>query len=328
MAITQGGILMATLGIDVSKLTLDVALLADNGQQYTRKLKNTATGLQELPPWLANHAVTTVHVCMEATNVYWEAAAEFCYAQGWEVSVVNPARIKGFAQSQLQRHKTDPVDAQTIAVFCAKLAPRRWHPPAPELRQLRAWVRHRAALQKTRTQQSNRLQTTQDATVRASLQTLISAIDTEIEHITTQIETLVHTYDDVRRTHDLLVSIPGMGSATATLLMAEMYDLAEYEDARAAAADAGVTPSHYQSGTSVKRRPRLSKVGKATVRAALYWPAITAMRHNPLVKALTDRLAQRGKSKKVQIGAAMRKLLHLAYGVLKHQTPFDPAYSA
>ena len=319
---------MAILGMDVSKLTLDVALRADDGRHYARQVKNTAAGLQVLQQWLDKHAVTILHVCMEATNVYWEAAAEFCYAQGWDVSVVNPARTKGFAQSQLQRNKTDPVDARSIAEFCAALHPRLWHPPSAELRQLRAWIRHRAALQKTRTQQSNRLQTTQDAVVRASLQTLLNTLAQEIDHITTQIETLVQTHDELRRTHDLLTSIPGIGTPTATLIMAEMYDLAEYEDARAAAADAGVTPSHYQSGTSVKRRPRLSKVGKATVRAALYWPAITAMLHNPLVKALTDRLAQRGKSKKVQIGAAMRKLLHLAYGVLKHQTPFDPAYSA
>ena len=125
----------------------------------------------------------------------------------------------------------------------------------------------------------------------------------------------------------LLVSIRGIGAATATKILAEMYDLDEYLNARAAAADGGVTPSHYESGTSVRRRSRLCKVGKASLRGALYWPAITAMQHNPILRDLKERLEHKGKPTGVIIGAAMRKLLHLAYGVLKNHTPFDPEYT-
>ena len=105
-----------------------------------------------------------------------------------------------------------------------------------------------------------------------------------------------------------------------------MYDLDSYKHAKAVAADAGVTTSHYQSGTSVRRRPKISRMGKASVRSALYFPAITAIQHNPIVQKMAERLAARGKSKAVIRVAAMRKLLHLAYGVLKNKQQFDPAY--
>src|SRR5688572_31448710 len=109
--------------------------------------------------------------------------------------------------------------------------------------------------------------------------------------------------------------------------MAEMYDLATYPDANAADADAGLSPAKHESGHSVQRKPKLSKVGKASVRGALYLPAMNAIRHNPIVKQLADRLKAKGKSPMVIIGAAMRKLLHLVYGVLKHKTPFDPNWA-
>ena len=125
----------------------------------------------------------------------------------------------------------------------------------------------------------------------------------------------------------MLLSIKGFGPVTVIKLLAEFYDLANYRSARAAAADAGVTPAQHLSGSSVRRPARMSKIGKASVRGALYWPAITAITHNPCVKALAQRLQARGKSKQVIRGAAMRKLMHLAYGVLKHQSPFDPAYA-
>ena len=117
----------------------------------------------------------------------------------------------------------------------------------------------------------------------------------------------------------------GIGAVTAAKLLAEFADLDQYQSAKAAAADAGLTPSHYESGTSVRRRSKLSKMGKAGIRAALYWPAITAMTRCPSIKAFAERLAARGKPKKVIICAVMRKLVHICYGVLKHQTPYDPA---
>ena len=110
------------------------------------------------------------------------------------------------------------------------------------------------------------------------------------------------------------------------MLLAELGDISHFSNARQVAAFAGLVPRLRESGTSVRGRSRLSKVGSSRLRKALYFPAITALRFNPLIKAFGLRLSVQGKSKMLIIGAAMRKLLHLAYGVLKSQRPFDPNF--
>jgi transposase len=318
---------MATLGIDVSKASLEVTLLKADGQQDKGQFANKRQGFKKLQTWLSKRPVKQLHVCLEATNVYWEEVAEFLYEQGYLVSVVNPARISGFAQSQLRRNKTDPLDGEVIAQFCAALKPALWRPPTPEQRQLRALVRHQRALLKTLTQQTNRQATCKEPAVKASLKRVIETLQTEIEQIGQQIATFIDDQPDLKQQYELLISIKGIGPTCAAVLLAEMYDLADYESARAAAADAGLTPSQHTSGKTVHRKPKLSKIGKASVRGILFFPAMTAMQHNPIVRALKERLQARGKDWKVIVSAAMRKLIHLAYGVLKNQTPFDPNYA-
>lgn len=315
------------LGIDLAKKSFDATLLKPNGDSYHQQFANNPSGYEQLQQWLVKHGVEQLHACMEATNIYWEGVAEFLVDQGYQVSVVNPAQIKGFAQSRLQRNKTDKQDSWVITLFCAQTEPKLWQPPSVAQRQLRAWVRHRDSLVKTRTQQLNRLDSSSDELVRASLQSLIESLDQQLGQIQEQIDQLIAQTPELQAAYLLLLSIKGFGPVTVIKLLAEFYDLASYRSARAAAADAGVTPAQHLSGSSVRRPARMSKIGKASVRGALYWPAITAITHNPCVKALAQRLQARGKSKQVIRGAAMRKLMHLAYGVLKHQTPFDPAYA-
>ena len=318
---------MVQLGIDVSKETLDTTLKAGRVQKK-EQVANQPQGFKQLHRRVSKkHKVEEVHVCLEATNIYWEEAAQFFHDRGYRVSVVNPARISGFAQSQLRRNKTDPLDSEVIAQFCAAVEPEAWTPPTPEQRHLRALVRHRQTLQKSLTQQSNRLATCREPAVRASLERMSAFLEAEIEQVEQQIQAFIQQQADLKRQYDLLNSIKGIGPKTAVVLLAEMYDLADYDSARAAAADAGLTPRHHTSGQTIRRKPKLSKMGKSAVRGALFWPAVTAMQHNPFVRALKERLEARGKHWKVIVGAAMRKLLHLAYGVLKNQTPFDPHYS-
>src|ERR687886_1835582 len=316
---------MDVLGIDLAKLTFDATLLTDGGEQHYHSFSNTPEGFTPLQTWLSEHGVTQLHACMEATNVYWEALATWLYAQGHTVSVVNPARIKGYAQAAMQRNKTDKLDSAVIAFFCRTHRPNPWQPLSEAQRHLRALVRHREDLLQTQLQQQNRLRDTTDTLVRASLQNLLQAITTELAAVEGRIKEHLSAQERLRTNLTLLISIVGIGAVTAAKLLAEFADLDQYESAKAAAADAGLTPSHYESGTSVRRRPRMSKMGKAGIRAALYWPAITAMTRCPAMKAFADGLAARGKPKKVIIGAVMRKLVHICSGVLKHQTSYDPA---
>jgi transposase len=315
------------LGIDIAKSTFDVTLMADDKQPVHRQFSNSASGIAHLLKWLAKRADASLQVCMEATNVYWEEVAEALHRAGYRVSVVNPTRIKGYAISQLRRSKTDKLDSEVIAAFCASQQPDPWQPPTDAQRKLRALQRHRQSLVQMRTQHKNRLADSRDADVQRSLQKLIGQLDEEIAAIEQQIAAWTAQHPSLGEQKALLLSIKGIGEQTAHGLLAEMYDLASYKSAPAAAADGGLTPSHHQSGTSVRRRPKLSKVGKAAVRGYLYLPALNAMRTNPVLRAFAARLRKRHKPEMVIVAAVMRKLLHLAYGVLKNRTPFDPQYA-
>lgn len=319
---------MNHLGIDISKKTFDATVRKASGDAYHRQFDNHAQGFADLEQWLSGHGVLELHACMEATNIYWEELADYLYRQGYQVSVVNPARTKGYGISQMQRNKTDKADSQVIVAFCAATSPQLWHPPTAEQRKLRALTRHRDGLVKTRAQQKNRLSDCRDEDVQRSLKAVIAMLDAEIAQLETQIRTYIKQTPTLQAQKALLLSIPGIGESTAHVIMAEMYDLAAYEKAHAAAADAGLNPSHYESGETIRKRPKMSKMGKSAVRAALFWPAMTAIRANPVIQTFARRLERRGKPKMVIIGAAMRKLIHMAYGVLKNQTPFDPNFDA
>jgi transposase len=316
---------MDVLGIDLAKLTFDATLLMGSGTQHYHSFPNTPEGFTQLQAWLAQHGVKELHACMEATNIYWEALAAWLYAQGYTVSVVNPARIKGYAQARMQRNKTDKLDSAIIAWFCKTHHPTAWQPLSEAHKRLRSLVRHREDLLQTQLQQQNRLRDTTDTLVRDSLQTVLDTIAKQLETVERSIKQHLAAHTELRNSLHLLTAIVGIGVVTAAKLLAEFADLEQYESAKAAAADAGLTPSQFESGTSVRKRARLSKIGKAGIRAALYWPAITAMRCCPAFKAFAARLAARGKAKKVIICAVMRKLVHIIYGVLKHRTPYDPA---
>jgi transposase len=316
---------MDVVGIDLAKLTFDATLLTTSGAQHYHSFANSPQGFTQFGAWLKRHKVSHAHLCMEATTIYWEALAAWGHAQGHTVSVVNPARIKGHAQATMQRNKTDKVDSAVIADFCRTHKPEAWQPLSDAQRHLRALMRHRDDLLQTELQQKNRLRDTTDRVVRASLEAVLKLLATQLKEIESSIKSHVAAQAELAQDMALLTSVVGVGMVTAAKVLAEMPELAQYGSAKAAAADTGVTPSQFESGTSVRRRPRMSKVGKAEVRAALYWPALTAMRRCAGFKAFAERLAARGKPKKVIIGAVMRKLMHVMYGVLKHRTPYDPA---
>lgn len=315
----------AVLGIDVAKKSCEASLRMQ-GKRYHRSFGNQPEGFAELSNWLGKHKATQVQACMEATGRYWEDLAEYLFNQGHIVSVVNPARIHDYARSKLARNKTDKLDADLIADFCATQEPEPWAPPPPAVRELQALVRHLEALQEMYTQESNRLQSgVPSETVKQSLQSHLTFLEQQIAAIEQQITQHIDQNPDLKRQKELLISIPGIGPKTAAKLLSE--NIQTFTSTRAAVAYAGLNPQLKESGTSVHRRPHLSKIGNARLRKALYLPAVVAMKYNPIVRSHCNRLASRGKVKMVQVGAAMRKLLCLAVGVLKSGRPFDPAFA-
>ncbi len=317
---------LAVLGIDIAKSTFEVALLPAGycGKPRHKQFANSADGFEKLRAWLEERGTSQVHACLEATGVYGDDLARFLHQAGHRVSVVNPARIKAFAQSQLSRNKTDKADAAQIAHFCQSQTPPLWAPPAPAVSELQALTRHLEALLQTQQQQKNRQEAERSDVVKASLQSLIDYLDKEVQRLKQQVQDHIDQHPTLKQPQDLLTSIPGLGALTAAKLLSEMSQLSAYDNARQVAAYAGLTPRQHQSGTSVRGKTGLSKIGNSRVRKALYMPALVAMRFNPVIHVFCQRLRERGKCSMVIIGAVMRKLLHLAYGVLKSRQPFNP----
>jgi len=187
----------------------------------------------------------------------------------------------------------------------------------------RGMTRGLQSLKKERDRLENQIDQSNNPTVTDSLRSVLESVNEQIERLEKAIDEHVQSCRDLAQKRKLLETIPGIGPTTAALVLAELGDPERFESARQVAAYAGLTPSHHKSGSSVHRKPRLSKVGSSRLRTALYFPAITALRCNAAIEALGSRLAERGKAKMVIVGAAMRKLLHICYGVLKNGAPFD-----
>lgn len=311
------------LGIDVAKLKLDVALLYE-GKTHTRQFANSLAGFQQLLAWLATFALHLEqgHVCLEATGSYGDGVALCLHQAGLRVSVVNPARIKGYGQAKMQRNKTDKSDARLIADFCWTQNPPLWLPPTPAVGELQALTRRIEVLEEMLQAEKNRLPTSPPKT-QPSISRMIQTLEQEIADLRADINDHLDQNPDLKAQQELLQSIPGIGEKTAQLLLSEI-EFSRYQSAREVAAFAGVTPKKKESGSSLKQS-NLSKLGNGRLRKGLYFPAIVAKQHNQIIKEFAKRLEKNGKTPMQIICAAIRKLLHMAFGVLKHKTPFDPS---
>jgi transposase len=312
------------LGIDVAKAKLDCALRLPNGKFRTKVIANSADGFATLLAWLTAQEAADTQVCMEATGVYWEDIAQLLATQGFTVSVVNPAQIKAYAASRLTRTKTDAVAARLIAAFGAERQPPPWQPRSAAEVTLRALGLRLDALQTMRTQESNRLSVAQEA-VCTSLQEHLDWLDRQINTLIQTINQHIDSNPPLQGKRELLDSIPGLGERTIAILLAFYADPSRFANSRQAAAFAGLDPRQHASGSSVNAKPRLSKVGHAFLRKALYMPALVTLYKTDWGKQFKDRLARSGKPPKLIIGAMMRKLLHGAFGVLKSGKNFNPA---
>lgn len=317
-----------TLGIDIAKLKFNVCLIHLNGKLKHKVFPNNATGFEQLEQWLSRQDAEHLHACMEATGTYGEALALFLYEAGHTVSVTNPAAIKAFAGSRLSRTKTDNVDAELIARFCLAQKPAQWTPLPQEVRELQALVRRMESLIEMRVMEENRLSSgiVVDS-VRQSVEEHLTYLGEQLKRTEELIRTHISNHPSLKQQSELLDSIPGIAETTAALLLSEITDITQYRSARQVAAYAGLVPRERQSGTSVRGRTRLSKIGNARLRRALYFPAITAIRCSPFFQQWAEGLLKRGKSKLSVICAVMRKLVHVAYGVLKSGKPFDPEWA-
>ncbi|MHB9158948.1 MAG: IS110 family RNA-guided transposase, partial [Thiobacillus sp.] len=236
------------LGIDVAKAKLDVALQLVDGKIRSKVVDNTPQGFAVLSTWLNKYGVTDLHVCMEATGIYWEAVAEFLADAGHTVSIVNPAQIKAFGAAELVRTKTDRVDARLIARFCVAQRPEPWQAPSPAIRELRALVARRDALNAMRTQESNRLLVAREA-VRAGIETHLAYLEKAIAEIDAALRQKIDDDPGLKEQRVLLDSVPGLGDKTIPVLLSYYGGAPRFDNAREAVAFAGLDPRQHESGS-------------------------------------------------------------------------------
>jgi transposase len=319
--------IQAYLGIDISKSTFDVTLLTADGKAKHKAFSNIEQGFACLEAWLGQQLLTApsdLHACLEATAKYGDALARHLHQKGFLVSIVNPAAVRAFARSELSRTKTDKADSGRIARFCRAHQPAVWTPPAPEIVALSALVHRLEMLKQMQQREQNRLEGAAEP-VKGSVEAVLSTLAEQIRKTEQLIREHIDQHAGLKEQAVLLESIPGIGPATTAILLCELGEVRRFRSARQVVAFAGLCPRLCESGSSVRGRNPLSKLGRSRLRRALYFPAMNALRFNPVLHALRERLKERGKRPMVILGAAMRKLLHLAFGVLKSKKPFDPA---
>lgn len=313
------------LGIDVSKAKLHVALQVDGQHRPKRKVvTNNLAGYQQLSEWLERQGIERVHGCLEATNTYGQGVATYLYEQGHRVSIINPLCVSGFAQSELQRSKTDGADAALIAQFGWQKRPAPWTPPPAELEQLQALSRRLEDLQQMITQERNRLDTVHEA-LREEIEAHLRFLHQQVTALKQSIQEHLQRHPKLAAEVKRLQTIVGIGALSAACIRAEIGSLERFRSARQLAAFSGLTPQEHQSGTSVCGKVRLSKLGNAHLRHHLYFPALVAIRCSKAIAHWRSELLARGKTKMQVVGAVMHKLLRICFAILKSGHSFDSA---
>ena len=240
--------------------------------------------------------------------------------------MLNPAAVEAYSRSQLRRAKTDPRDAALIADYIRTQTPPGWTPAPPEMRQLQALVRRLDALLEMRTQERNRVEPAAPI-VRPSIDATLAHLEAAITAIKAQMAAHINQFPTLREQRDLIVSIPGIGATTAAIILGELLQITRFASARQLAAFSGLVPQIRHSGTSVRGRGALSKLGASRLRKALFFPALVAMRYNAVLRPFAARLRAAGKPPMVIVAAVMRKLVHQIYGILRSGRTYDPAHA-
>lgn len=315
------------VGIDVSADDFTAAFDGTDDHPQILSFPNSATGHKRLCRRL-QRASCLARVCLEATGIYsLDLALALHRAEGIEVMVANPRSTRDFARACMKRSKTDRTDALSILEFVRRMPFDPWHPPSSETLNLRAISRRIAALMLTRIQERNRLKAVErthefSAALGEDIESHIDYLEQSMERLRKEALEIVDADPVLRRRFTLLVSVKGISTKSAIRILGELAVLPGDMAARQWVAHAGLDPRHYESGSSVDKPTRISKTGNRHIRAALYMPALVAIRSEPNVQAFYQALLARGKKPMQAIIAVMRKLLHAIHGMFSSNHGF------
>lgn len=317
-------LLLPRLGIDISKLTFDVHLCMPEGRNYSAAFANNKEGFTQLDAWLKQHRAAKTCAGIEATGAYGLLLLWHLHTQGHSVYQLNPRRVKDYARSQGRRVKTDAVDAAVIAAYLkASEDLVAWEPASQAVQDLQALVRRRDQIIISLNGERNRKEKDTSRMVAASLERQIKHLKAEVTKLDKAIESHVLKHTDLQKSVRLLRSIDGVGKQVAVAILAEVPQIRTFDRARDVASFAGLTPSLSLSGTSVRRRGGMTKEGSALLRKMLYMAALQAVkRTSNAFHSCYNAFVERGKPKMCALGAIMHKIIRVAFGVIKHDTPF------
>jgi len=327
------------LGIDVGKDSLCACLgrQTENLKQHfepVRHFANNAKGIVELCDWLHKRQIPVdqLTVVMEATGVYYQQLAHHLDERGYKVSVQLAKRVKDYARSLEYKSKTDPLDARILARMGLERSLREWTPPATQWYHLRQLMRLYQSLKHQQVKLKNELHAFEHThhpndVVKDVLEEHIEFIDSQLEMLLEQAQKLVEADEQgMKKAVAHATSIPGVGLVTALIVLGETFGFALFTSRAQVASYAGYDVRHHCSGTSVQQKSRISKKGNSRLRNAMYFPALTTIRHAPEMKALYHRIVKRTGIKMKACVAVQRKLLLLIYTLVKKGKDYDPNY--
>lgn len=320
---------MYNVGIDVGSKKLVMVIRHKGKNHKARSFDNTPEGhaqiLKALTPKKGR-----VRVCLEATGIYhFDLAVALSRSNALEVMVLNPKAARHFAEALMTRSKTDPVDAGVLAQYAESMPFDPWQVPDDNVLGLRAFSRKIAALTKLKTQTKNQLHALNSSgsvpeIIVEETQSTIEFLEMQIQRLKEHALTLIRSEDELKHSLEIITSTKGIAETSAIQLLGELLILPRDMNNRQWVAFAGLDPRQYQSGTSVSKKPRISKAGNSYLRQALYMPALCAAHTDPHVSAYYQHLINDQGLKKLQaVCAVMRKLLHAIHAMLKNKTHFD-----
>jgi transposase len=316
------------VGIDTSKDFFDAAAIEGESVIFQKQFSNDSNGFK-----LFLKAIRKAHVelvCIEATGPYHLRFALFLAENSLKVSVINPLVVKRYAQMKMSRAKTDKKDAYLIAFYAKEQKPELWKAPAKVLLKIRQLDTHLELLSKNMTALSNQLHAFKASGIEfkelhKQMEKQIKELKKVVKNTEKQIETLIQSsYQEMA---DQLQSIPGIGKKSAYMMIVCTNGFNTFDNFKQVTSFFGLAPRHYQSGTSVKGKTRICKMGMSRVRKVLYMAASSAIKYNKPCVDLYERLRAKGKSHNLAIIAVVNKLIKQSFAIAKNGTTYQADYN-
>jgi transposase len=311
-------------GIDISKAFFDVFVISEQ-QTACRRFSNNPLGFDALENWLDRECACV----MEVTGVYYMRLALYLYGKGFKVSVVNPLIIKRYSQMRLTRAKTDKADARLIAEYASSQDLACWTPAEQYLITLSQLDSISEQLSKQHTALTNQLEAFSQSGMleKDTKKILLAGVHfNERQQAAVENKIIVLIQSHHAQLMQSLITIPGLGKKTVAMLIVLTGGFTRFRSSKQLAAYVGLAPRIFESGSSVKGRARLCKMGTARIRALLYVCAWSAKRCNKACRELYERLVAKGKAKKLAMIAVANKLLKQAFAIAGSGNHYQQEY--